>query len=194
MAEYGMYPSHSYAPAPSAPPMPDSYSADISVSCSASGPESYSAGTPDSFSAGRANPYSTGFQDSYSPGRPPTEGHAYPPPPPSYSYPYPAPWGGGAGGSYFPPGTPPEVIRSFQDVDRDHSGFIDESELQAALSTAYNKFSIRTIRLLMFLFNNPRNPSKMGEFLVAVCHEMQLSVCALEYTQGFRVLDSPHLY
>ncbi|CAL9174120.1 unnamed protein product [Musa hybrid cultivar] len=123
MANYGGYPAPNYAP--SAPPMPDSYSA----------------------------------------GRPPTEGYAHPPPPPSYSHPYPSPWASGAGragGSYFPPGTPPEVIRSFQAVDRDQSGFIEESELQAALSSAYHKFSIRTVRLLMFLFKNPSNPSKMG--------------------------------
>ena len=125
MANYGGYPAPNYAP--SAPPMPDSYSA----------------------------------------GRPPTEGYAHPPPPASYSYPYPSPWAsgaGGAGGSYFPPGTPPEVIRSFQAVDRDQSGFIEESEFQSALSSAYHKFSIRTVRLLMFLFKNPSNPSKMGEF------------------------------
>ncbi|RZS03808.1 hypothetical protein BHM03_00034032, partial [Ensete ventricosum] len=112
--------------------------------------------------------------DSYSAGRPPPEGYAHPPPPEgyahptppaSYSYPYPSPWAsgaGGAGGSYFPPGTPPEVIRSFQAVDRDRSGFIEESELQAALSSANHKFSIRTVRLLMFLFKNPNKPSKMG--------------------------------
>lgn len=55
----------------------------------------------------------------------------------------------------FPPGTDPEVIRNFQMVDRDRSGFIEERELQQALSSGYQRFSMRTIRLLMFLFKNP---------------------------------------
>ncbi|CAI9105644.1 OLC1v1004617C5 [Oldenlandia corymbosa var. corymbosa] len=55
----------------------------------------------------------------------------------------------------FPPGTDPEVIRSFQMVDRDRSGFIEETELQQALSSNYQRFSLRTIRLLIFLFKNP---------------------------------------
>ncbi|KAJ1692202.1 hypothetical protein LUZ63_008900 [Rhynchospora breviuscula] len=59
----------------------------------------------------------------------------------------------------FPPGTNPEVIRSFQAVDRDRSGSIDERELQSALSSVYRGFSIRTVRLLLFLFRNPRGPS-----------------------------------
>ncbi|KAL3530388.1 hypothetical protein ACH5RR_009710 [Cinchona calisaya] len=57
--------------------------------------------------------------------------------------------------SCFPPGTHPDVIRSFQMVDRDGSGFIEESELQQALSSGYQRFSLRTIRLLIFLFKNP---------------------------------------
>ncbi|XP_074558904.1 putative calcium-binding protein CML48 [Curcuma longa] len=124
MAEYGGLKPDSYAP--SAPPMPDSFSATL--------PSSGERGHPTL--------------------------------PPSYSYPYPSssasPWDSGAGGGYFPPGTPPEVIRSFQAVDRDRSGFIDESELQAALSSSYHRFSIRTVRWLMFLFKNPSNTTKMG--------------------------------
>ncbi|XP_010906963.1 probable calcium-binding protein CML48 [Elaeis guineensis] len=92
-------------------------------------------------------------------------GYPYHAPPSSYGYSSPytlGAGGGGAAGYYFPPGTHPEIIRSFQAVDRDRSGFIDEYELQAALSSGYQKFSLRTIRLLMFLFQNPNNPSKMG--------------------------------
>ncbi|MBA0553086.1 hypothetical protein Golob_012303, partial [Gossypium lobatum] len=70
-----------------------------------------------------------------------------PPPPSSSSY---GPSGGG-----FPAGTSPDVIRAFQMVDRDRSGFIDEYELQQALSSGYQRFNLRTIRLLMFLFKNP---------------------------------------
>jgi calcium-binding protein CML len=61
--------------------------------------------------------------------------------------------------AFFPPGTDPEVIRSFQAVDRDRSGSIEERELQSALSSVYQGFGIRTVRLLLFLFKNPRGPS-----------------------------------
>ncbi|KAK1441138.1 hypothetical protein QVD17_06976 [Tagetes erecta] len=43
-------------------------------------------------------------------------------------------------------------------VDLDRSGFIDAKELQQALTSAYQKFSIRTIRLLMFQFRNLYDP------------------------------------
>ncbi|CAN4119214.1 unnamed protein product [Withania somnifera] len=57
--------------------------------------------------------------------------------------------------SFFPPGTDPQVIQSFQMVDRDHSGFVEDKELQEALTSGYQRFSLRTIRLLIFLFKNP---------------------------------------
>ncbi|KAF9684690.1 hypothetical protein SADUNF_Sadunf04G0144800 [Salix dunnii] len=73
---------------------------------------------------------------------------------------------GGGGYSYgysgFPPGTSPDIIRSFEMVDRDRSGFIDENELQQALSSGYQRFQIRTVRLLMFLFRNPHDPQRIG--------------------------------
>uniref|UniRef100_A0A0A9DCB2 EF-hand domain-containing protein n=1 Tax=Arundo donax TaxID=35708 RepID=A0A0A9DCB2_ARUDO len=73
-------------------------------------------------------------------------------------------FGYGFGGVAFPPGTHPDVERAFRAADRDGSGAIDEHELQGALSTAYHRFSIRTVRLLMFLFNDPAtsSPSRMG--------------------------------
>ncbi|KAK7272231.1 hypothetical protein RJT34_28707 [Clitoria ternatea] len=67
-----------------------------------------------------------------------------------------------SGYSSFPPGTPQDVIRSFQMVDRDGSGFIDEYELQQALSSAFHRFNLRTIRLLMFLFKHPHQPLRIG--------------------------------
>ena len=76
--------------------------------------------------------------------------------------------GGGGGGGYsyghsgFPPGTSPDVIRSFEMVDRDRSGFIDENELQQALSSGYQRFHIKTVRLLMFLFKNPHDSRRLG--------------------------------
>ncbi|KAK6247378.1 hypothetical protein QUC31_018943 [Theobroma cacao] len=66
------------------------------------------------------------------------------------------------GQASFPAGTHPEVIRAFEMVDRDRSGFIDENELQRALSSGYQRFNIRTIRLLMFLFKNPHDSLKIG--------------------------------
>ncbi|CAD6245629.1 unnamed protein product [Miscanthus lutarioriparius] len=86
---------------------------------------------------------------------------AYPPPPPQ------AAAGGFGSGGYgygfvpvaFPPGTHPEVERAFRAADRDCSGAIDERELQGALSSAYHRFSISTVRLLMFLFNDPSSSS-----------------------------------
>ncbi|KAM3303120.1 putative calcium-binding protein CML48 [Capsicum chacoense] len=111
---------------------------------------------------------------SYSPSAPPLTdpntppiAHPYHPPPPSstnYSYPnYPQQPGSSYGyyqntpnyASFFPPGTDPQVIQSFQMVDRDHSGFVEDKELQQALSSGYQRFSLRTIRLLIFLFKNP---------------------------------------
>ncbi|XP_039048498.1 probable calcium-binding protein CML48 isoform X2 [Hibiscus syriacus] len=62
----------------------------------------------------------------------------------------------------FPAGTQPDVVRAFQMVDRDRSGFIDEHELQQALSSGYQRFNLRTIRLLMFLFKNPYDSLRIG--------------------------------
>ncbi|XP_047307714.1 probable calcium-binding protein CML48 [Impatiens glandulifera] len=93
-----------------------------------------------------------------------------PPAPEGYGWgePYPAApqtnYGGQTNYGYpsFPPGTPPNVVQSFQMADRDRSGFIDERELQQALSNGYQRFSLRTIRLLMFLFKNPMDPLRIG--------------------------------
>ncbi|KAI3791517.1 hypothetical protein L2E82_05302 [Cichorium intybus] len=131
--------------------------------------------------------YTTG--NTTSPSAPPVPenqsqpGVAYPyqRPPPSqqqqpnynYNYNYGQPQNPGSAGGYgspygyqptpsFPPGTHPEVIRSFQMVDADRSGYIDAKELQRALSSGYQQFSLRTIRLLMFLFGNPADPLRIG--------------------------------
>ncbi|XP_068663798.1 calcium-binding protein CBP-like [Aristolochia californica] len=57
--------------------------------------------------------------------------------------------------SAFAPGTDPNIIACFKFADQDGSGFIDDKELQKALSS-YNhgEFSMRTVRLLMYLFTN----------------------------------------
>lgn len=117
-------------------------------------------------------------QMSYSHSNPPYSSPSAPPlseSPSGWGHPYQAPpnyYGQGQGqgqgsyGSYgypsFPPGTHPEVIRSFQMVDRDRSGFIDENELQQGLSSGFQRFSIRTVRLLMFLFKNPHDSLRIG--------------------------------
>ncbi|KAJ8767831.1 hypothetical protein K2173_020771 [Erythroxylum novogranatense] len=98
-------------------------------------------------------------QHTYNSSRPSNHGHQQPPHLAAYGY-------GQSSSSYgysgFPPGTNSEVIRSFQMVDRDRSGFIDENELQQALSSGYQKFNTRTIRLLMFLFKNPHDSLRIG--------------------------------
>ncbi|KAF5744874.1 calcium-binding protein CML48 [Tripterygium wilfordii] len=76
--------------------------------------------------------------------------------------PHPVPSHVYGGYSSFQPGTHTDVIRSFQAVDRDGSGYIEEKELQQALSSQYQRFSLRTIRLLMFLFKNPSDPLRIG--------------------------------
>ncbi|KAG4211601.1 putative calcium-binding CML50 -like protein [Gossypium arboreum] len=63
--------------------------------------------------------------------------------------------------SAFPPGTDPNVVACFQMADQDGSGFIDDKELQRALSSYNQSFSLRTVRLLMYLFTNT-NTRKIG--------------------------------
>jgi calcium-binding protein CML len=48
-------------------------------------------------------------------------------------------------------------------VDRDRSGFIDDRELQQALSSSFHSFNLRTIRLLMFLFKHPHESLRIGK-------------------------------
>ncbi|CAJ1967639.1 unnamed protein product [Sphenostylis stenocarpa] len=104
------------------------------------------------------------------------------------SAPYAAPYGkppkeeshshGGSGGGYpaapaygspfaalvpsaFPPGTDPNVVACFQMADQDGSGFIDDKEMQRALSSYNQSFSLRTVHLLMYHFTNS-NVKKIG--------------------------------
>ncbi|XP_034694726.1 probable calcium-binding protein CML49 [Vitis riparia] len=75
--------------------------------------------------------------------------------------------------SAFPPGTDPNVVACFQMADQDGSGFIDDKELQGALSSYNQRFSLRTVHLLMYLFTNS-NARKIGpkEF-TAVFYSLQ---------------------
>jgi calcium-binding protein CML len=140
MADYNRYGYGGYGSTPSAPPA-SSYGYTTTPSAPpASSSSSYGYGH-----GGGGYPSST-----------------YPPPPPSSSQAYPMGMGGFL---VFPPGTHPDVERAFRAVDRDGSGSIDERELQDALSSAYHRFSIRTVRLLLFLFNKPasHSPSRIGK-------------------------------
>ncbi|XP_057807012.1 probable calcium-binding protein CML48 isoform X1 [Salvia miltiorrhiza] len=85
---------------------------------------------------------------SFGSGSPP-QGYGYYQSPPTNAY------------SSFPPGTHPDVIRSFQMVDRNQNGYIEEKELQEALAWNYQRFSPSTLRLLIFLFRNPRESSSI---------------------------------
>ncbi|KAE9445452.1 hypothetical protein C3L33_22650, partial [Rhododendron williamsianum] len=64
--------------------------------------------------------------------------------------------------SAFPPGTDPSIVACFQIADRDGSGLIDDKELQGALSSYNQSFSLRTVHLLMYLFTNS-NGRKIGQ-------------------------------
>ncbi|KVH87389.1 probable calcium-binding protein CML49 [Cynara cardunculus var. scolymus] len=93
---------------------------------------------------------------SSSPYGAPQPGGGYPPAPGSYGSPFSA-----LLPSTFPPGTDPSVVACFQAADQDGSGIIDDKELQRALSSYNQSFSIRTVHLLMYLFTNT-NTRKIG--------------------------------
>ncbi|KAL0544927.1 hypothetical protein IC582_020057 [Cucumis melo] len=82
-------------------------------------------------------------------------GHGYPPPS-AYGNPF-----ASLLPSAFPPGTDPSIVACFQVADQDGSGFIDDKELQGVLSSYNQKFSIRTVHLLMYHFTNT-NTRKIG--------------------------------
>jgi len=67
--------------------------------------------------------------------------------------------------STFPPGTDPSIVACFQVADQDGSGLVDDKELQRALSSYNQSFSLRTVHLLMYLFTNT-NTRKIGESLL----------------------------
>ncbi|KAF8085770.1 hypothetical protein N665_0648s0021 [Sinapis alba] len=91
-------------------------------------------------------------------GAPPSGYGAPPPPQPQASYGSPF---ASLVPSAFPPGTDPNIVTCFQAADRDQSGFIDDKELQGALSSYNQSFSMRTVHLLMYLFTNS-NVRKIG--------------------------------
>ncbi|TXG70298.1 hypothetical protein EZV62_005233 [Acer yangbiense] len=91
--------------------------------------------------------------------------------------------------SVFPPGTDPNIVACFQVADQDGSGFIDDKELQRALSSYNQSFSMRTVHLLMFTFTNT-NTRKIGEFFFYfVFHVDGLVQWPKEFTSVFHSLQ-----
>ncbi|XP_020238071.1 probable calcium-binding protein CML49 [Cajanus cajan] len=133
-------------------------------------PQSYGAPPPgQSYSAA---PYSQPSAPYAQPSGPYAAPYSKPPKEDSHSH------GGGSGGGYpspapyaspfaslvpsaFPPGTDPNVVACFQLADQDGSGFIDDKEMQRALSSYNQSFSLRTVHLLMYHFTNT-NVKKIG--------------------------------
>lgn len=95
-----------------------------------------------------------GYQTPYA--APAHGGGGYPAPAPGYGSPFAA-----LVPSSFPPGTDPNVVACFQIADQDGSGFIDDKELQKALSSYNQSFSLRTVHLLMYTFTQT-NTRKIG--------------------------------
>ncbi|KAK6926570.1 EF-hand domain [Dillenia turbinata] len=142
------YSSQSHAP--SAPPLREPYTQQDS-----NHQPNHNIQTPPRYSSSSAAAYSS--NQYMGQGHPSTQNYGS-----AGSYDYSSYGYSDGAGSGFPPGTHPDVIRSFTMVDRDRSGFIDEYELQQALSSGYQRFNIRTVRLLMFLFSNPSGSSRIG--------------------------------
>ncbi|KAL1555358.1 Calcium-binding EF-hand family protein [Salvia divinorum] len=104
---------------------------------------------------GQSSPYAPVASPYGAPSAPPNQSYGgYPPA--TYGSPFAA-----LTPSAFPPGTDPSVISCFQMADQDGSGFIDDKELQRALSSYNQSFSLRTVHLLMYLFTNT-NTRKIG--------------------------------
>ncbi|BAT96334.1 hypothetical protein LR48_Vigan02g037600 [Vigna angularis] len=157
-SQYGAPPPSQYgAPPPSqygAPPPSQSYGAP---------PSGQSYGAPSSGQSYSASPYSQPSAPYAAPySKPPKEGShsqgsggGYPPAA-SYGSPF-----ASLVPSAFPPGTDPSIVACFQIADQDGSGFIDDKELQRALSSYNQSFSLRTVHLLMYHFTNS-NVKKIG--------------------------------
>eukprot|EP00262_Sarcandra_glabra_P022069 TRINITY_DN95_c0_g1_i1.p1 TRINITY_DN95_c0_g1~~TRINITY_DN95_c0_g1_i1.p1 ORF type:complete len:301 (+),score=4.15 TRINITY_DN95_c0_g1_i1:49-903(+) len=173
---YGAPPAQPYGSSPYGAPPSQPYGAPPAQPYGAPPAQPYGAspyGAPSSPYAPSAPPPQTA--------KPPKEGKpekyganppgGYPAPPPSgaqYASPFAA-----LLPSAFPPGTDPNIVAGFHAADQDGSGFIDDKELQRALSSYNQTFSIRTVHLLMYLFTNT-NTRKIGpkEFM-AVFYSLQ---------------------
>ncbi|KAG8367868.1 hypothetical protein BUALT_Bualt16G0117400 [Buddleja alternifolia] len=170
MSNYGNTPHHNQPGYPygAPPPPPQSYSSSPYGGATPPPQPPYNQSSP---YAPVASPYS---HPSAPPSAPPKDNYGAPPPqhyggppqqhyggyPPPPSAPYGSPFASLVP-SAFPPGTDPNVIACYQAADQDRSGFIDDKELQRALSTYNQSFGLRTVHLLMYLFTNS-NTRKIG--------------------------------
>ncbi|PHU05843.1 putative calcium-binding protein CML49 [Capsicum chinense] len=174
-APYGAPPPssqpHSSAPYGAPPPSSQPHSAPYGGPPPPSSSSPYGVPPPQTYSPYGAVPSPYG-----DPHKPPKEnkpqsygsgGAGYAAPPPSAPYAPSPPYGASSSPfaslvpSAFPPGTDPNVIACFQLADQDGSGLIDDKELQKALSSYNQSFSLRTVHLLMYLFTNT-NTRKIG--------------------------------
>ncbi|CBI33386.3 unnamed protein product, partial [Vitis vinifera] len=128
----------------------------------------YGYGAPPPAQPYSATPYGAPAPQGYQPYAPVATPYGYPPSAPGFGSPFAL-----LVPSAFPPGTDPNVVACFQMADQDGSGFIDDKELQGALSSYNQRFSLRTVHLLMYLFTNS-NARKIGpkEF-TAVFYSLQ---------------------
>ncbi|KAH0931086.1 hypothetical protein HID58_008203 [Brassica napus] len=145
---YGAAPRPGYGPPPKHGPSEyGSYGATPPQGYGATPPQGYGAAPPQGYGGAP-------------PPRPASSGHGgyggYPPPQGSYGSPFASLIPSG-----FAPGTDPNIVACFQAADQDGSGFIDDKELQGALSSYQQRFSMRTVHLLMYLFTNT-NAMKIG--------------------------------
>ncbi|KAJ6844252.1 putative calcium-binding protein CML49 [Iris pallida] len=151
---YGSAPPSGYGSAP-----PSGYG---------SGPPSgYGSGPPSGYGSGPPSGYGSAPPSGYGSGPPSGYGSAAP-----AAQPYGSPFAALVP-SAFPPGTDPNVVACFQAADADGSGFIDDKELQRALSSYNQSFSLRTVHLMMYLFTSS-NVRKIGpkEF-ISVFYSLQ---------------------
>ncbi|KAL1201482.1 putative calcium-binding protein CML50 [Cardamine amara subsp. amara] len=159
-------PSAPYAPSPgdyNKPPKEKPYG-------SYGAPSGYGAPPPHgpsdygSYGAGPRPTAPSGYGGTPPPGISEYGGYGAPPRPAYGGYPPQASYGSPFGSlipSGFAPGTDPNIVACFQAADQDCSGFIDDKELQGALSSYLQRFSMRTVHLLMYLFTNS-NAMKIG--------------------------------
>lgn len=163
------YPQHpaGYGYGAAQPPSSQGYGSHHSGPPSTQGYGSHHGGPPTAQPYG-ARPYAAPSAPSYGGPSPAPAPGGYPPAPGSHGNPF-----ASLMPSAFPPGTDPNIVACFQVADRDNSGLIDDKELQGALSSYNQSFSLRTVRLLMYTFTNT-NTRKIGpkEF-IQVFHSLQ---------------------
>ncbi|KAL1815184.1 hypothetical protein DCAR_0519416 [Daucus carota subsp. sativus] len=158
-------PQHASAPYATPPnqPQPSPYSSAPYASAPYAFPPNHSQSShftspPPSYTQHASAPYASPYHQA----SPNKDQHAYG-----------SPFAAGLVPSSFPPGTDPNVISCFQLADRDASGFIDDLELQKALTTYRESFSLRTVRLLMYHFTNSSSRRIGPKEFTAVFYSLQ---------------------